>query len=435
MCKLAHLPDSYGQITYDYKELYKRAIKLNRTINQGTIMQAAAKAGYDCLVCDLLDIGQIKALDIVQSAIAANAGGHVIIVKKLLKIMDTDDYAAITSAMVDSFYDCTAINRAVIRAISNGQSNIAIIWLRLDFRHHIPDYLQRALKIGTHISTNSLIDLYEYYQLEIPESLVLFACDKGFVDIMNRLMKMKIPMQAMNYALDRAFSAGHVDMIEFLLNNGANINCGGLLYNAITANNVELVRLLVFYGINICDFDLSTACKTGNIDIVKILVGTGGEKAGVDSVKCLLNSCDRKNIELVRLMLDNGVDPHVSTDWPLRRACRVGSVAIVELLLQRGANIHAAGDAGLSVACEERNLEMIKLLLDNGADVHAKNEMALHTACRLGYTDVVTLLLQYGANIHVNPNIIMCANKYGHTDVVKLLLDAGMKPPANSTLL
>jgi len=73
--------------------------------------------------------------------------------------------------------------------------------------------------------------------------------------------------------------------------------------------------------------------------------------------------------------------------------------------------------------CKAGNLDMAKLLLDNGADVHARDDDALRYASLNGHTDIVKLLIDNGADIHAcNDDALILASYYGHTEVVKLLM-------------
>jgi ankyrin repeat protein len=66
------------------------------------------------------------------------------------------------------------------------------------------------------------------------------------------------------------------------------------------------------------------------------------------------------------------------------------------------------GYTPLLYACKKGNIEMIKLLLENGAcplqPTQFGNVSALHRACLGGHIDAVALLLQYGADKNVVDN-------------------------------
>ncbi|XP_034935222.1 ankyrin-1-like [Chelonus insularis] len=144
-------------------------------------------------------------------------------------------------------------------------------------------------------------------------------------------------------------------------------------------------------------------------------------------------ACKNQNLELVKILLENGENPNAIDDemfTPLHRACTSKSdvtVTIIELLLKHNANIEAAENecrwTPLFTACREGNDVAVKCLLENHAN---PNTMDL-----LGYTplqstafvnrngtciSLIQLLLQYHANIEARglisrtPLLLACYN-------------------------
>ena len=99
--------------------------------------------------------------------------------------------------------------------------------------------------------------------------------------------------------------------------------------------------------------------------------------------------------DIVKLLIDNGVDIHFFNDYALRWAASNGHYDVVKLLIENGAKIHANNNEALRWAVHEGHYDVIKLLLENGADVRAKNNEALRFASVKGYADVVELLKKY----------------------------------------
>ena len=67
-------------------------------------------------------------------------------------------------------------------------------------------------------------------------------------------------------------------------------------------------------------------------------------------------------------------------------------------------------------------LDMVKLLLDNGVNVRAEDNCALIWAARYGHTEIVKLLLEHGANVHAQDNYALrWATNNGHTETINLL--------------
>ena len=114
----------------------------------------------------------------------------------------------------------------------------------------------------------------------------------------------------------------------------------------------------------------------------------------------LVGACICGKIEIVKLLLENGVDIHYTDDNALRVACEVGHYDIVKLLLDAGANIHAKYGDPLMIVCEFGHYDIAKLLLENGANVNALDGIPLAFACYFGHYNIAKLLLESGANVN-----------------------------------
>jgi ankyrin repeat protein len=81
---------------------------------------------------------------------------------------------------------------------------------------------------------------------------------------------------------------------------------------------------------------------------------------------------------------------------------------------------------GFFKACEDGDLEIVKLLIDNGADVTSKDNMSIRWASREGHLEVVKYLIDNGADVTAQDNYaIRWASFNGHLEVVELLKKHG----------
>jgi ankyrin repeat protein len=63
------------------------------------------------------------------------------------------------------------------------------------------------------------------------------------------------------------------------------------------------------------------------------------------------------------------------------------------------------GQTPLHFACIDGNIDIVKVLLENGVDVNLTNasgQTPLHVACSKGHTDVVQLLIDSGVRVDVD---------------------------------
>ncbi len=110
--------------------------------------------------------------------------------------------------------------------------------------------------------------------------------------------------------------------------------------------------------------EFNTACKTGNIEKVKILINECSSKLSMNSG--LYNSCKGGHINIVKLIIDNGAN---NFNDGLIWACLCGHIDIIKLMIDKGADNY---DNGLIRACKgenhKTNKEIAKLLIIKGAN-------------------------------------------------------------------
>lgn len=188
---------------------------------------------------------------------------------------------------------------------------------------------------------------------------------------------------------------------HFLLSKGALNNDDGetALIRAASVSRWDLCYLLLDQGASIHASDpnyiygspLQAACTTLSLDL------GGGDFT--------------KRVNFVERLLDLGVDinaPGGNNGNALNTACRSGDIHLVKMLLDRGADVNAKDRLGkyalqYSLSAPRDRLVIMKLLLSNGANVNDQSFQgsALQNACRAGCSkDEISLLLEYGANIH-----------------------------------
>ncbi|KAF7976112.1 hypothetical protein HWV62_7545 [Athelia sp. TMB] len=159
----------------------------------------------------------------------------------------------------------------------------------------------------------------------------------------------------------------------------------------------------------------------------------------------LLNALEKGHENVVRLLLDNGVNPNwgrANKRTPLQYASHRLHGGIVKLLLEKGAD----PDAGpllhnaLYWACSSGQAQNVEYLLGAGADPNLLSKASmrseisystpLQAASRRGDEGVVRMLLERGASVNT-PNAggfdsaLQEASIGGHLEIVKMLLERG----------
>jgi len=127
---------------------------------------------------------------------------------------------------------------------------------------------------------------------------------------------------------------------------------------------------------------------------------------------CLMSACSTGNLDLVKLLVKNGADIHVKTKKGKVALMFVASKTqvpnedhqIVSYLVNHGADVNAQEDWGKSALFIVETSEMAQTFIDNGADVNLKDNKgntALHSAVVRGRKVVVEVLLENGADPYI----------------------------------
>ncbi|XP_053218116.1 ankyrin repeat domain-containing protein 17 isoform X5 [Podarcis raffonei] len=248
-----------------------------------------------------------------------------------------------------------------------------------------------------------------------------YACAGGYVDVVKALLESGASIEDHNEnghtPLMEAGSAGHVEVARVLLENGAGIN---------THSN------------EFKESALTLACYKGHLEMVKFLLEAGADQEHkTDEMHtALMEACMDGHVEVARLLLDSGAQvnmPADSFESPLTLAACGGHVELAALLIERGANLEEVNDEGytpLMEAAREGHEEMVALLLGQGANINAQTEetqeTALTLACCGGFLEVADFLIKAGADIELGCSTpLMEAAQEGHLELVKYLLAAG----------
>ncbi|KAJ6160634.1 hypothetical protein N7470_004030 [Penicillium chermesinum] len=256
-------------------------------------------------------------------------------------------------------------------------------------------------------------------------------------------------------ALVAACSRGHLEIVQMLLENGADMTLRDFdghdsLTTASLNGHLEIVRLLVKRGADISvasnqgETSLYCAAYKGHFEILKLLIEKGGDIEGHNfrHLTPLNAASDGGHFDVVKLLVQKGADINRPDDCgraPAHSASLKGHVAIVRLLLDKGAdpssNVQRGGWTPLNVAADNGHTEVVKLLLERGADMDAKEGSTqrgpLYSACDNGHIEIVTMLLAKGADtedrIFGGITAIYVSAVKGRTEITKLLLEAGAK--------
>ncbi|XP_037909760.1 ankyrin repeat and KH domain-containing protein mask isoform X3 [Hermetia illucens] len=258
-------------------------------------------------------------------------------------------------------------------------------------------------------------------------------------------------------ALTLACAGGHEELVELLINRGANIEHRDKkgftpLILAATAGHEKVVDILLKHNADLeaqsertKDTPLSLACSGGRYEVVELLLNVGANKEhrNVSDYTPLSLAASGGYVNIIKLLLNHGAEINSRTGSklgisPLMLAAMNGHTAAVKLLLDMGSDINAQietnRNTALTLACFQGRHEVVSLLLDRKANVEHRAKTGLTPlmeAASGGYIEVGRVLLDKGADVNAAPvptsrdTALTIAADKGHLKFVELLLSRG----------
>lgn len=287
-------------------------------------------------------------------------------------------------------------------------------------------------------------------------------------------------------ALYRAAHAGWLNIVHFLIKEGANVDTRNgydghsgdpILFDVISNGQEHMARLLLEYGAKMEAFGprtaLHVACSQPKRKLARLVLDYGASinaKDHLGQTPLYLASCDGF-ASIVEILLEEGARTNTVTSEgrsSLYKAGGNGRDDVVDLLLRYGADPAIGrgrlGETIIYKAAWYNDLKVVHLLLDFEADVNIRNDKkmksykgvkekilhglvgglsndraimnawgktALHAAAYRGYGDMVEMLLLAGADIEAEGNDALTpmylAAQQKRKAVVQMLLKAGAK--------
>jgi len=239
------------------------------------------------------------------------------------------------------------------------------------------------------------------------EYLVLVSCENNHIEMLKLLLECNFP--ACVDSLINAVVDGDTEIVKILLKNGANPNS---YYSYIDKNEDLNDEYRLSYKVPPCvnNCALLHACEEGRTEIVELLIEYGADinfntdknkeiyHFEIEELTPIMKASHNDNNEIVLLLLNKGADIKNYGDKLLFNAVNNGSIEIIKILLERGVDIKKCCDRLLLNAVKNGHLEIIKLLLECGADIKKCCEGLLLNAVKNDNLEIIKLLLECGAD-------------------------------------
>jgi ankyrin repeat protein len=239
--------------------------------------------------------------------------------------------------------------------------------------------------------------------------------------------------------LHRAAQGGHLEICEFLVAKGAEVNAKSNsaetpLHLAAQNGHGKICELLIAKGAEV------KAKESTSGSTALHLAARGGKMTGgflpppPGSSPGHTHEAEKNDyVEVIKILLDHGTGVNVkdaSGYTPLNGAAGQGFKEGCEILIQKGADVNLGNP--LSAAAYNGHKDIGELLLNRGANAKAKDKdglTPLHYAALNGHEDIGELLLNHGADAKAKAmdgiTPLLFAARAGNKPLCELLIAKG----------
>lgn len=287
---------------------------------------------------------------------------------------------------------------------------------------------------------------------------LILAIAKGDIGAVIELLTQKADVNAVGSdgesALTLAVRNGHTEIVEALIDRGADMYKVHASYSSMTALGVAVigrhtatVKALLARGANVNlayaysnnDTTLILAARGGDIATVEVLLAWGAHVNEVngEGYTALMLATERGHTAVVKALLAGGAHVKVGGVNVLALAAQGGHIATVEALLAGGVDVNIANTnisqyTALISAAASGHTAMVEVLLARGAYVNAVTECgvtALSMAVCGNYIETVAVLIANNAFTQKIPHVpsVFDIAKRHDSDALTNLLQGGRR--------
>ena len=293
--------------------------------------------------------------------------------------------------------------------------------------------------------------------LTLIQYLFLRACEYGAIHLIRYLYQNHHDhvLKFLDKGFIEASRCGHIFVVQFMIESGANINAGQrAIFYAAKNGHLHVVKYLTTQKINydimfhvlrpacvggqfnvllyaiengavVSEHEYETACKYGHLDIVKFFYEQNLTKI-FDHSLVFQTICTRGHLSLAKFFLERYDFLERNLGLILRYVCFYGYLQMIQYLVQYTTpnEIHADIHCGFILAIEQGYLNIVKFLVRVHVDVFSKPQY-LVKACDHGHLDIIKFLTRKTNSIFY-PKILKRVCKKNQLKVVQCLLETGV---------
>jgi ankyrin repeat protein len=239
------------------------------------------------------------------------------------------------------------------------------------------------------------------------DKLFVISAIKGDIEKVKYLFELITNESIKKNSMKMTAINGHLDIVKYLFEKGVDIEFedGNAISGAVINNNINIVRYfmeiynedhyqknkklqtnellcILYQNTNIYARRYSDTIEYASLynhnEMVKLLL-TRNQLDTYNHINSLAYAVNQCNYEITKMLIDH--NPKININSDIVKTCSLrGHIEIMKLLLNNGVDIHVDNDCALRNAASQGFVDMVRFLLENGADPKSNNNEALKWA-------------------------------------------------------
>ncbi|KAG6887046.1 hypothetical protein C0992_001051 [Termitomyces sp. T32_za158] len=298
----------------------------------------------------------------------------------------------------------------ILEFLASKEKNVHVTRKSKTIEHNIEGMNEDLQAIEWQIRNNAELDITD----DNKATSLLRAARFGKIEVVKLLASkgqdVNTRAKDQNTPLHVSAENGHLDTVQWLFENGAQIDARSKAY--LYYNYTEILA----FKDNYKNTALHLSAGNGHLNTVKWLIKNGAQidAKNNNQATSLLRAARFGKLEVVKFLASEGQDVNTrakNQDTPLHVSAENGYLDIVQWLVENGAQMDARNDneaTSLLKAAKFGKLEVVKLLASKGQDINTRDiynikakdqNTPLHVSAENGHLDTVQWLFENGAQI------------------------------------
>ncbi len=302
----------------------------------GKKLYHAARQGYEKVLEKLVNKYGSRSLINKQSTRSQALIDYIYNLAIMNGYLDIIDYAISMNGILDM--------DLISSAVANG--NIDVINHLIDKYPGDYELLRRVLNSAAWAGDKKLFDyilslIPEDILLDLIDNsrTVTNAAQSGNLGMLEELVDLGANINANSDTLENAIRSKNLDVIEYLIASGVNTH-GITVTDAVASGNLAIVKYLESLGIYDADYtnQLDNAIFHGHLDLIEYLLENGAD-VHAENDDTLLTAIGLGKLDIVKYLVEHGANIYVDGDSALKKAAQKaihGKPEILRYLLSVG---------------------------------------------------------------------------------------------------